>query len=240
MAAGSKTMKLNFPPRGTPLTLLWAFAASVVVHAGILIATLAGSPYPGVASLTPRPLIATFMPPQVAPAEPTVIASVAPSVLATPAAAIPTPPAPPSAPASPEPAAATPRGRERGLAKLDVIAVPLADRNRMGEFLGRQTSEFPVEIDRPVRLDGKVVALYPAAALRAGREGSVAVWFVVDAAGVPDEIHILDGDEEFVAAVLAAVRAARFLPAEDKLKPIRFPLSLEFEFRLGGGVATAR
>ncbi|MCC6193805.1 MAG: energy transducer TonB [Burkholderiales bacterium] len=230
-------MTVNLNSRGT--TLIWALGASVAVHAGIVIATLAGAPQSGVASLNPRPLIAAFAPPQVVPTEPTVIASVTPSVLATPAAAMPAPPAPPSAPASPEPAAAPRRGPERGLAKLDVIAMPLTDRNRLGDFLGRQTSEFPVEIDRPVRLDGKVVAQYPPAALRAGREGSVAVWFVVDAKGVADEIHVLDGDDEFVAEVLAAVRAARFLPAEDRLRPIRFPLSLEFDFRLGGREATA-
>lgn len=229
-------------PRAAPLTLVWALAASVIVHAGIVVATLSGSALPGVASLAPRTLIATFMPPQVAAPEPAVvIAAPAPSVLATPAAAIPTPPAPPPVPAAPETAPPAARGQERGLAKLDVVAVPLADRNRLGDFMTRQYAEFPVEIDRPVRLDGRIVARYPAAALRAGRQGSVAVWLIVDAEGLADEVQVLDGEEEFANEVVAAVRAARFKPAENNLKPIRYPVSLEFDFRLGGGdVAAAK
>lgn len=239
MAAGADDVKVL--SRGTPLTLIWALAASVTVHGGILAFTLAGSAHPGVAALAPRALVATFTPVQVAPAEPTVIASAAPSVLTTPAAAVPAPPAPPPAPAVPEPAAAAPRGQERGVAKLDVIAVPLADRNRLGDLMARQLAEFPAEIDRPVRLDGKVVARYPPAALRAGREGSVAVWLVVDAEGLADEIQVLDGDEEFASEVVSALRATRFVPAEDNLKPIRYPLALEFDFRAGASsVATAK
>ena len=35
--------------------------------------------------------------------------------------------------------------------------------------------------------------------------------------------------------MLAAIRAARFQPAQNNLKPIRYPISLEFQFRTGAG-----
>jgi TonB family protein len=222
------------------VTLFWALAASVTLHAGIVAVTLGGDPRAGAASLAPRALVATLTPAEIVPPEPAVIASPAPSILAAPVAAAPAPPVPQSAPAAAEPAPAAPRGRASGLAKLDIVAAPLADRNRLGDVWARQLAEFPVEVDRPARLDDKVVARYPPAALRAGREGSVAVWFVVDANGHADDIQVVDGDEEFAAEVLDAVRSARFHPAEDKLRPIRYPLALEFDFRLGGGVATTR
>ena len=62
----------------------------------------------------------------------------------------------------------------------------------------------------------------------------MAVWVIVDASGNVDEIHVAEGSEEFATEVVAAVRAAHFLPAEDNLKPIRFPIALQFDFRARG------
>jgi TonB family protein len=224
--------------RGTSTTLSWALLASVIVHAGIVAATFPGSARTGAPPIAPSVLIATLAPAPIATPEPVVAVTPAPSTFAVPAEALPMPPAPPPVPAAPQAAAARPGGPDRSLAPLDVIAMPLADRNRLGDLMSRQLAEFPVEVDRPVRLDDRIVARYPPAALRAGREGSVAVWIVVDAQGLAEEIHAAEGDEDFVEAVVAALREARFLPAQDKLRPIRYPLALEFDFRLGGS-ATA-
>lgn len=145
----------------------------------------------------------------------------------------------PVAAAAPPPAAAA-REPSGGFGKPEVTWGLLQDRNRLGEFMTRQLTDFPVEVDRPARLDQDIVARYPSGAIAQGREESVAVWVVVDASGAADEIHVVDGAEDFAAEVVDAIRAARFIPAEDNLRPIRFPLALQFDFRLSGATARAR
>jgi TonB family protein len=108
----------------------------------------------------------------------------------------------------------------------------LEDRNRLGDLLSRQISEFPVEVDLPVRLRDPVAVRYPSAALAAGRQGSVVVWIVVNAQGKAEEVQVVDGSQEFSAVVLEALRDIYFLPAQNNRRLIAFPLSLEFSFRL--------
>jgi len=219
---------------GSPAhTLFWALAASIAVHAGIVAATLAGGARPGVAAITSRALVATLMTVQPPPPEPVVVRTPAPTVLATPVAMPAQPPAPPPAPALPAPAEPAPKGPAHGLGPLEVTGKPLADKNRMGYYMTRQLFKYPAEVDTPTKLDEKIVVRYPTAALVAGREDSVAVWVVVEPDGVASEVEVLDGSEEFANEVVAAVRAARFIPARKDLQPIRYPISLEFEFRTG-------
>lgn len=137
--------------------------------------------------------------------------------------------------AAPPPSAAS----RVGFGAIEVVAEPLANRARLGEYLARQMTEFPVEIDRPVRIDQKIAVTYPGAALAQGREDGVAVWVIVDAEGNVEEIFVAEGTEEFAIGVVAAVRAAHFHPAENNLKPIRYPIALQFDFRAGGN-ATAQ
>jgi len=108
----------------------------------------------------------------------------------------------------------------------------LEDRNRLGDLLGRQISEFPVEVDLPVRLREPIAVRYPSTALAAGRQGTVVVWIVVNTQGKAEEVQVVDGSEEFSAAVLEALRDIYFLPAQNNRRLIAFPLSLEFSFRL--------
>lgn len=222
---------------GSPtLTLFWALTASVAVHAGIVAATLAGSARPGVAALTSRPLVATLTTLQAPPPpDPVIVSTPAPTVLATHVAVPAHPPAPTPAPAPPAPAEPAPKGPAHGLGPLEITGEPLADKNRLGDYMNRQLVEFPVEVDSPAKLGEKIVVRYPTAALVAGREGSVAVWVVVDPEGVPSEIQVLDGTEEFANEVVAALRAAQFIPARNNLKPVPYPISLEFQFRIGTG-----
>ncbi len=130
-----------------------------------------------------------------------------------------------------------------GSANVHIDGVLLANSERLGELLSRQLAEFPVEVDSPARLVAKIRASYPPAALAEGREDLVVVWIVVDAKGAVEEIQVAEGTEEFSAAVIAAVRQARFVPAQGSLVPIRFPLALEFRFAIGrkatAGTATA-
>lgn len=152
--------------------------------------------------------------------------------------AVPTPATPKVAPTPAKPVPAKPS--RRGIASLDIVAEPLIDKVRLGDYLTRQTSEFRAEIDRPVRLDDPIVAHYPVTALRQGREDSVAVWIVVDHTGQAEEVNIIDGAPEFADEVVAAVNAAKFLPAEHKLRPIRYPIALEFRFKLNEPGAVAQ
>jgi TonB family protein len=241
MAGASQERRLKLRPwsrRIRSLTLLWALAASLVVHAALVVATLPGG-RAGIAAMTPQTLEATLRPAQTPPPETPVIATPAPSVLTSTVAIASLPIAPPASVEPANPVAPAPKGPPHGLAAMEVLAQPLADKNRLGDFMARQMTEFPIEVDRPARLDENIVARYPAAALREGREDSVAVWIVVNAEGVAEEVQVLDGSQEFADEVLAAINAAKFLPGEDNLKPIRYPIALEFQFRTGATEATA-
>ena len=132
------------------------------------------------------------------------------------------------------PQAAASRGATGdGPGQSQAVGAILRDRNRLGDLYTRGQSEFPIEVDVPVRLDSQIVARYPAAAFAAGREDSVVAWAIVNEEGRASEIEIPEGTEEFADQVRAALRIARFKPAEDKLKPIRFPIALQFDFRRG-------
>jgi TonB family protein len=174
------------------------------------LAELSALPSPSTAGLTPQDLAS----PQVAHA------------LAAPPSAIKSPTAP---------AAAIGVG---AVGEVQVDGMPLQDINRLGDVLTRQRAEFPTEIDAPVRIKEAIRVRYPAAAMAAGREDSVAVWAIVDPRGDPDEVLVLDGTPEFAEAVVAAVKATKFVPAQNDLLPRRYPIALEFRFVLGEGAAT--
>jgi TonB family protein len=230
------------------VVLLWALVASTVVHSA-LVALPRTVPGRG-ANLLPdrgialQAVLATPEDQRAVPAadqQPAAATIEAPSPLKI-AEQVVTPPGVPPVPSGAlvqPPSAASPLLGVGGFGEVRVEGIPLADKDRLGEALSRQMSEFPVEIDFPVRLTETVRARYPPAALAAGREDSVAVWVVVDAQGVPEEVLVTDGQEEFAGAVIEAVRAARFVPARNNLVPIRFPLALEFRFVVGAREATA-
>jgi len=222
--------------------LLWALVASTVVHTAF-VAMPRALPGHGTSAANPGvALQATLVAPDDHRGDVTVAAAssflqfLAP-VTAPPMLALATPIAPPQSPSQP-----TVGVGESANFRID--GKLLANSERLGELLSRQQSEFPVEVDSPARLVDKVRASYPPAALAEGREDSVVVWIVVDAKGAVEEILVAEGTEEFSAAVIAAVRQARFVPAQGDLAPIRFPLALEFHFALGrkavAGTATAQ
>lgn len=232
---------------GLSAPLLWAVIGSIVVHTAF-VAMPQSLPRRGSSAADDQgpPLQATLVTPPAQPAELKTDVAVAdvPSPIqlaAQEAVATPLPPATVDQRPQSSPAAVV--GVGAGDVRID--GALLTDRSRMGEAWTRQMTEFPIEVDYPARLDEKILARYPPAALAAGREDSVAVWIVVDANGVADEVVVLDGSEEFANAVVAAVKQARFLPAQNNLLPIRFPISLEFRFVIGpqtvaGAAAVAR
>lgn len=219
--------------RGTrSFVLAWAVAASVAVHAAIVISTLAGGAR-GAPQLQPMMLEATLVgPARVAAEIPELLEPSTPVLTAM--APTPSSLAMPALPATPMRTTTSAHPAPRaGLGAMEVVGELLADRTRLGEYYDRQSAEFPIEVDRPPRIDGKIVARYPMDAAREGREDFVVVWAVVDATGEVQEAHAAQGSEEFAAEALAAVRAARFIPAENRRRVQPYPIALQFDFRAG-------
>ncbi|MEO8508002.1 MAG: TonB family protein [Betaproteobacteria bacterium] len=222
-------------PRTDPLW--WAALASVVVHGGLVALSFWAGPRPGGIGVSPPVVLQAVLVPA-SPTETTLIASPEPAPFTVPAA--------PETPAEPAVTANTGATTSPNLtmgsrdwAILRVAAQPLRDRSRVGDLWNRQIDEFPIEIDFPVRPDSKIEARYPPGALAEGREESVVAWIIVDATGAVEEISIPEGSPEFAEAVRVALKDARFIPARNDMKSIRFPIALEFLFALSSGTGTA-
>ena len=70
----------------------------------------------------------------------------------------------------------------------------------------------------------------PAGTSQARADASIVVWAIVLSDGSVDTALLADGDESLAEPVLAAVKAARFVPARSRLQPRDYPVSLEFRF----------
>ena len=222
--------KLAANPDAWPLAI--ALVASAALHTSFF-AFYFGSRGPAAPTTMPATRLEATLadPEQNAPA---VLASAAPAPFAVPATAEPAPTPPqPETPVPRAPAAdRTSKARTADFGDLRIVASPVVDPTMLGDLVDRQIREFPTEIDWPPRVSGRISVRYPPAALAAGREDTVAVWFVVSPEGEPQEIVVAQGTEEFAEAVTEAIRNARFVPARNSFAPIAFPLALEFRFAL--------
>jgi len=217
--------------RGRSATLAWALGASMAAHAGLVAMVAIHDANPPGRALEPEIVLMA----SVAPlrATPQALMTVDASPLALPAQPMPAMPLlePLQRVAMTREALATPPTAVEGAFEdVRVPGSPLEDRARLGEFYARTLAEFPTEIDMPARVSTPVYAQYPVDALAARIEGSVAVWAIIDETGAATEIDVADGPPELAQAAVAAVREARFLPARNNMKPIRFPIALEFRF----------
>ena len=225
------------------LTLAWALAASLAVHVGIVV----GRRSPAArAPASPRssraPSSPTLTPAQVPAAEPVVASPPAPSVLdgRHPGPVAPRPRSAPLLPHRPRQSRRR-EARRRGSAKLEVdgrAAHRQEPAGRSHVAADDRVSGRDRPAGAPRREDRR--PLSGRRRCRAGPRGCR--WrcgSIVDAAGHRRRNpRSSTATEEFASEVLAAIRAARFLPAQDNLKPIRYPIALEFRFRTGAG-ATA-
>jgi TonB family protein len=221
-----------------PSPLAWAALFSVLAHLVMVVVPMASHGRHSDSAAEPADVIEAIL--VAAPASATLVESPAVSLPPETTREIALPPVP-SVPAigrsAPHPVGGSQSAMPAGVL---VEAQALQDRDRLGDvLLTRQITEFPVELDYPVRLAGKIIVPYPPAALAAGREGAVAVWVLVDEKGGAEEIDVTEGSEEFANAVTEAIRAAHFLPAQNNLAPIRFPISLEFQFKASDTTAAA-
>ena len=228
-ARGAVRASLRASPRAT---LCCALAVSAIVHAGLLVAPLAGG--------GGRAAIGTFEP---APIQVALVRPQSGTVSLDDVAFVATPmahaaPLPMRAFAHVEwsPATSGARAGTRSGVPIEVSvpAQPVMAIVRIGdEQTQRFAHEFPREVAWPVRMEGEVRARYPVAAREAGREGDVLLWIVVDETGVIEEVKAIEGDDEFARAAIDAVTAARFSPAsENGVYTIRYPIALEFRFTL--------
>lgn len=227
-----------------------ALAASLVAHLALVAAFAHTFGTQPAAPRQAEPALSLLLVPRTVAAPVDAQAQLAPVPLATPPrptadspATVP-PPEPQVAPArpaelppAPESAApAMPAATTDAHVEFSVTSVL----GRLGDALQmRSLHEFPAEIETPVRHADSIDVAYPPLALEEKREGTVVAWVIVDAEGRVEEISIPEGGPEFGEAVQNALLAARFLPAEDRGKPIRYFTMLEFRFRLGTAGATA-
>jgi hypothetical protein len=127
----------------------------------------------------------------------------------------------------------TEAGRSGGGRTPRVIVDDNVPRARFYEALeGGALAAFPLEIESPVALPGKLAVPYPVAALDKRLEGTVLAWAIVDRQGAVEETQIIEGTPEFADAVRATLATTRFIPARDGGAPIRFYVLLEFDFRI--------
>jgi len=226
-----------------------AFAASLAAHLALLVALAATFGVQPAAMRDSLPALSLMLVPQRTQAPAEAETPPAPAPVASPLRRSPETPAvlPPSAPRVTDPATAeTPPAPDAVAPAMPpassdarVEFATSAVLGRLGDALQmRSLFEFPAEIEVPVRPADAIDVQYPPAALEERREATVVAWVIVDADGRVEEISIPEGGPEFGEAVQNALLTARFLPAQDGGKPIRYFTMLEFKFRLGSSGAT--
>ena len=109
----------------------------------------------------------------------------------------------------------------------------------------RLAQRFPVSAARAPKLNGAVITAYPIDAARAHQSARIAAILTVDASGniVDRDIVLSPDDPAFRAAVLTALAATKFTPAELDGKPMPYWAILEFVFDIdppGGARAAAQ
>ena len=210
---------------------LWrALSASALVHAGVAAVLVAGAPLVQSPHLpTAVTLRASLSEPHATPMQPIEVAALrAVPMSRIRESALPRLAAEPvhvgEPDAQPASAAADTVGQVAAIAEL------LTDHSRLGPLLGREMAEYPTEIDSPVRLDDPIVVRLPSGIRPNEADASIVVWAIVLADGSVDTALLAEGDESVAEPVLAAVKAARFVPARSRLQPRDYPVSLEFRF----------
>jgi TonB family protein len=123
--------------------------------------------------------------------------------------------------------------RTGGTRRPRIVIDERVPRARFAEALeGGPLADFPLEIETPVALPGKLDVAYPSSALEAQREGTVLVWAIVDPEGKVEDVHVVEGASDFAAAVAATLGRTRMVPARNGGAPIRFYVTLAVDFRL--------
>ncbi len=109
---------------------------------------------------------------------------------------------------------------------------------QFGADLAQQmASRYPLQPARAPRVEGSLAVLYPVKAAAQGRSLTLSALLSIDAEGHVVEVRVLPDDSVFVAAVMAALRNARFSPATSDGKAIPYWAVLDFAFKIDGPTA---
>ena len=95
-------------------------------------------------------------------------------------------------------------------------------------------SRFSAPPARAPRLDGSLSMLYPVKGALKGQSLSLSALLMIDDNGRISEARVLPDDPVFVAAVLAALKNAIFVPAQIDGKAIPYWTVLDFKFTIDG------
>lgn len=103
-----------------------------------------------------------------------------------------------------------------------------------GGVVGGQVGaiELPEDADPPVPAKSNEPPLFPEIARDTGKSGTVILKVVVLASGAVTDVQVLRGEEPFVSAAVAAVKAWRYEPARYKGQPITTYKIIKIPFTL--------
>ena len=248
--------------RASKRRLSWSVAVSLAVHAlaitlvvGLLQSSLmspasrVGVPLPIEVALVAQRPIAFSAPPEVPqqaseqlPAERIPVEQSKETQPSATAIEMPAPlpvPRRPAVTSAPSPGAAVPY--EPGIEPTpsdapppgDVAVGPVNDSERIGHVQAlRLASRFPKRVyKRPQLLDTLIVP-YPPRAAFAHRDARITALMQIDSSGRITDTALYPDDPLFTPAVLAALRGARFAPAEIEAKPVPYWAMMEFVFTM--------
>jgi protein TonB len=101
-----------------------------------------------------------------------------------------------------------------------------------GGIAGGVFGALPAGAMAPQPSRGNAYPRYPQEARNAGRAGDVRLKVIITADGHVDDVHLVEGEEPFVAAALTAVKKWRYQPAEYKGQAIAVRRVIEVHFKL--------
>ncbi len=98
----------------------------------------------------------------------------------------------------------------------------------------RMSKDYQAIPARSPRLNGTLSVMYPVKGAAIGQSLVLTALLTIDERGAISGARVLPDDPVFVAAVLEALKGARFVPAEFAGKPIPYWAALDFEFTIAG------
>jgi len=228
------------------LSKIRAFPLSLLLHVLLLSLLLMGLRHWSKARVNSIPIgvaldVIQPLPAQVAPEEPQVLEQ-ALAVIPAESPELPVPVMPEVSSAMiPDPAIQSPQGREASmsavaLAKTDLFAAVLAEERHARDYSPSPetaTMQSATKNGRPIALS-EIKPHYPSVSRLRGEAGRVTIQVHVSDKGTVESVEVVTGSGHLALddSAVAAIRTARFKPAEQDGKSVRSALNLQFEFRL--------
>ena len=116
------------------------------------------------------------------------------------------------------------------------ISYGISDGKRLfgPDLAAQMRNDYPDLPARTPRLDGTLSVMYPVKAAVKGQSLVLTALITIDERGAIAAARVLPDEPAFVAAVLEALKAARFQPAQFAGKPIPYWVVLDFNFAIDG------